>query len=720
LTVSDTNYKIICSLDNLQVRFGNDGFGLKLQVGVDISYLAGVWSCNVLQASVLNKWTHVAFTRSGGVCRLFVNGVLQNINSGANPSTYPFTSFTDPTVDIPANNFTVGDGSATLSFVGNISNLRVLIGTALYTASFTVPIAPLSAIANTQLLILQDNRFKDNSASPKTLTPTGTITVQAFQPFSPTASYTPAAYGGSGYFDGSSRLQIANNAAFNFGTGSFTIEFWLYCTVPWTSLNNPGIAGQKSDDFSNGWQIYRNTSVNTDKMNIRIMEDDYPSTAVPVTGSWEHWAVVRNGTTLTWYKNGVASGSYSGVSANITDSGGTFFMGFTQTWSGYFRGYISNLRIVKGTAVYTANFTPPAAPVTAITNTVLLTNFTNAGIYDAAVQNNAITVGDAQASTTQYKWSPTSMKFDGTGDYLLLPDSVNLQIGSGDYTMEFWLYPVSLSGSFSGIIDTRTSGGVDTNGFAIYFGTSQLRFRTNGSDILTYSSFPTGAWTYVAITRSGSGSNNTKLFINGTQQAQATNTTSFTQTSRFAIGTTYPLNGDFYNGYIQDLRITCGVARTITTPTAAFPTTAVSFTPAVPDAPIIANLTTITNTSVKIGYMAPLLNGGSTITSYTAVSTPGGITGTSVTSRSGTITVSGLSYRNTYTFAVYATNAVGTSTYSASSKSVTTGAPPPEGNIFILSDMDLALTNLVMLNTTIASGTTKAKSYALATIYGSD
>jgi hypothetical protein len=164
------------------------------------------------------------------------------------------------------------------------------------------------------------------------------------------------------------------------------------------------------------------------------------------------------------------------------------------------------------------------------------------------------------------------MKFDGTGDYLLLPDSVNLQIGSGDYTIEFWLYASSLASSFSGIVDTRTSGGVDTNGFTIYFATSQLRFRTNGSDILTYSSFPTGTWTYVAITRSGSGSNNTKLFINGTQQAQATNTTSFTQTSRFVIGTTYPLTGDFYNGYIQDLRITKGVARTITTPTAAFPT----------------------------------------------------------------------------------------------------------------------------------------------------
>jgi hypothetical protein len=173
------------------------------------------------------------------------------------------------------------------------------------------------------------------------------------------------------------------------------------------------------------------------------------------------------------------------------------------------------------------------------------------------------------------------------------------------------------------------------------------------------------------------------------------------------------------NGYIQDLRITKGIARDVTSlPITTFPTvTTTTYILTAPSAPIIANITTVTNTSVKIGYMAPLLNGGSTITSYTAVSTPGGITGTSITARSGTITVGGLSYRNTYTFAIYATNAVGTSTYSASTKSITT--PLSLGRIFILSDMDLALTDLVMLNTSIA-GTSKAKSYALATIYGSD
>jgi len=341
------------------------------------------------------------------------------------------------------------------------------------------------------------------------------------------------------------------------GTTAFGAQIGM--SVFFNNTNNGGLV--------NGAQVYFANSVGDAAFN---------SSATLVQNSWNYVAITFTSSTKTcaFYINGAAAGSSSntGFSYNASAPTNTLGIGRYQGSSpgGYLPGYISNLRISN--VVRTGLTTYPTTPYGSDANTSLLTNFTNAGIYDAAWQNNALTVGDAQVSTTQAQWPTTSMKFDGTGDYLLLPDSVNLQIGSGDYTIEFWLYASSLAGSFSGIVDTRTSGGVDTNGFTIYFATSQLRFRTNGSDILTYSSFPTGTWTYVAITRSGSGSNNTKLFINGTQQAQATNTTSFTQTSRFVIGTTYPLTGDFYNGYIQDLRITKGVARTITTPTAAFPT----------------------------------------------------------------------------------------------------------------------------------------------------
>jgi hypothetical protein len=94
----------------------------------------------------------------------------------------------------------------------------------------------------------------------------------------------------------------------------------------------------------------------------------------------------------------------------------------------------------------------------------------------------------------------------------------------------------------------------------------------------------------------------------------------------------------------------------------------------VPTAPTIGTATATGSTTATVSYTASSSNGGSTITSYTAISTPGSITGTLATSGSGTITVSGLSTGTSYTFKVYATNAVGNSPQSAASNSITTTA----------------------------------------------
>jgi hypothetical protein len=294
-------------------------------------------------------------------------------------------------------------------------------------------------------------------------------------------------------------------------------------------------------------------------------------------------------------------------------------------------------------------------------------------------------------------------------------DNPQLQIGTGDFTIDGWVY-LSATGVAYGII----SKGTASTGWSVNVTSgNRLQFSYTSSNLTGATSLAATTWYYFAVVRSGSATGNLKIYLNGTVDATSGGavTDNFNQTSTLYVGADR-VGGSALNGYLQDVRVT-KYARTISTPTATFSVgTATTYTPTIPDAPIIANITTVTNNSVKIGYMAPLLNGGSTITSYTAVSSPGGYTGTSVTSRSGTITVSGLPIGNTYAFAVYATNAVGTSTYSASNS---INLPFNQlARIFILSDMDLAQTDLVQLNTTIASGTTKAKSYALATIYGSD
>ena len=119
------------------IRFGNNGFGNKLQVTMNAGSISAIWSCATTMASALNTWNHVALVRQSGVCRLYLNGVLQNIGSGANPSTLPNTSFTS-TESVNANAAYVG-----YQFNGYIDDLRMTKGVARYTANFTPPTAAL-------------------------------------------------------------------------------------------------------------------------------------------------------------------------------------------------------------------------------------------------------------------------------------------------------------------------------------------------------------------------------------------------------------------------------------------------------------------------------------------------------------------------------------------------------------------------------------------------
>jgi hypothetical protein len=524
---------------NMLIYCDNSGFFAYAAYGVG----------NVLASSIvtpLNTWTHVAISRSGTNSKIFINGV-----QGA--------STTSDSNNWGQSVLNIGSDIAANFLNGYLSNLRIVKGTALYTVPFTPSTTPLTAVTNTVLLTCQSNRFVDNSATPLAITvANGTPRVQAFQPFSPTASYTTALYGGSGYFNGtgSDYLTYTGTAL---GSGNFTIEFWAY---PIETRANAAIY-----DANNGLMIRQNSA------NLLIY-DRTTTTNFSTTGNlcvpnvWAHIAIVRNSGTITAYINGVSAGSMSDTS-NFTGTG-YFVSAFydSRTSTNTFYGYLSNFRAVVGTAVYTANFTPPTAPVTAIANTSLLLNMTNAGIYDAAVQNNAITVGNAQVSTAQSKWSPTSMKFDGSGDALNIVSNPALNFGSGSFTLEAWVYLITMSG------DYFTIGSSGAGGAFFGFRTADIGYgRPNvGWDYQAASGMVINNWYHIAYSRSGT---SMRMFVNGTQVG-ATQTTSQAYDLSLTSTTVGALhNANFLNGYIQDLRITRGIGRytaNFSVPTAAFPT----------------------------------------------------------------------------------------------------------------------------------------------------
>jgi hypothetical protein len=259
------------------------------------------------------------------------------------------------------------------------------------------------------------------------------------------------------------------------------------------------------------------------------------------------------------------------------NNAGTFYVGVYGSASvNYFNGYMSDVRCVKGSAVYTSAFTPPTAPLTSITNTSLLTNFTNAGILDNAMMNDLETVGNAQISTSVKKYGTGSISFDGTDDRLTAASSPNMAFGTGDFTVEAWIYPNTLSGERGFIQTSDTAGGLKTSyttGIVILIDVSPYRLIANvgGTNVNSGSTYISATtWTHVAITRS---SGSVRMFINGILVGGPTTITTDLTGQNVCIGGYYS-TGYLWNGYVDDLRITKGFARytsSFTAPTAAFP-----------------------------------------------------------------------------------------------------------------------------------------------------
>jgi hypothetical protein len=399
----------------------------------------------------------------------------------------------------------------------------------------------------------------------------GDTRISKFAPFNPPASYSTASYGGSGYFDGNGdELNAGSNAAFSFGTGAYTVECWVFLTAAVSATHQPVFV---SNNAAGGFGFYNPNAVGLLQIN--------PGGSGPVLAAnvnlspniWNHIVAVRSGTganQTSIFVNG--SRVANGTDATNWTVTGPLKVGGITTADYYLNGYMSNLRVVKGTAVYDPTLTTltvPTVPLTAITNTSLLLNFTNAGIFDAATINDGQTVGNAQVSTTQAKWSPTSMSFDGTGDYVTVIDKPELRLGTGDFTIEGWVY-LNATGVAYGLI----SKGTATTGWSVNVTSgNKLQFSYTATQLTGATSLVSGTWYYFAVVRSGTAAGNLKIWLDGVTDATSAGAVNdnFNQTNVLYVGADR-VAGAVLNGYLQDVRITNGYARTTSTPTAAFPT----------------------------------------------------------------------------------------------------------------------------------------------------
>jgi len=516
---------------------------------------------------VAGVWYQVVGIKDNTTLRIYINGTQENTAS------FSGTAVTS------SNVMGIGANQNTQNMAGYISNSRLVLGASStvlpYTGNFTPSTTPLTAVSGTALLTCQSNRFIDNSSNAFAITVGGSPTVQRYSPFNASTAYSTSVIGGSMYTSGATGNYLSStlNSSGLSLTGNMTIQGWIYTTA----FANEYVFAVGTGSYRIALQLYNNRAY-VAYGDIYTYKSTTQTQYSYLSNSWHHFAIVRNSNDVRLYIDGVDQGSYGTITTNPTDY--DLYVADGAASAVPFYGYLSNI-VFTQSAVYTAAFTPPTAPVS--TGTVLL-NFTNAGIYDNAEMSVFETIGNAQISTSVYKYGTGSLAFDGTGDGLSLNYNPYVDMGSGDFTYEWWMNPSSQpsqAGIWVQSPDPSTFGPiwfVYESGIMRLYATTANGSWNIASQVQVSGTIATGTWTHFALTRSGGV---WRSFVNGTQYWTITNS-----------GSLYVLNtpmyiGIFgggsrgYNGYLDDFRITKGYARytsNFTAPTAAFPN---SYTPAV-------------------------------------------------------------------------------------------------------------------------------------------
>ena len=265
-------------------------------------------------------------------------------------------------------------------------------------------------------------------------------------------------------FNGSSDyLSVPTSPDYDFGTGDFTIECWIKAD---TFGNINGFIS-KHYGASSSWQFYTDGSGDTSTLKFVYQRSDGGGSATFTGGTvergqWTHVAVARNGSKLKLFVNGLMSehdmvSELRDPSSPVNVLIGTEYIGGSHSNQYYFDGQISNVRIVKGTAVYTSSFRPSYEPLTSITNTKLLCCQSSTITAATTIATGSITAGDAPNALADSPFDdPNGFKFGEGGDQNLIKTGSYVGNGSATAGPE-----INLGWEAQWFLTKRTNGSAD-------------------------------------------------------------------------------------------------------------------------------------------------------------------------------------------------------------------------------------------------------------------
>lgn len=444
-----------------------------------------------------NAWSHIALVVVGTRINIYINGVSRG--------TGTITGNPTASASFP---LTIGQYGNTC-IAGYIDDLRITRA-ARYLKTFTPPVEQFpdrQCVSDTQdpfwneTVLLMHMNGANNST---TFTDVRGKTVTAFD--NAKISTAQSKFGGSSaYFDGASDyISIPDSADFDFGSGPFTVEMWIYPT----STSSQRLFMGQSDSGGSNYSPFR-LEIVSGNYNFLISQTGSAwaggtgtLTAPATANTWTHIALVRLDTTVTLYVDGAAKGSRT-ISGAIFNSASPMLIGAGNAGGFAFAGYIDELRVTKGAARYTRDFAPPKLPFpdsefvasvngtgalvssasTVSGNAVKTSNLTGSGqmvsqssstfgvgnrlAFNDPYWSNVVLLLDGEANTTadksSYRRATTNTdtlflavfslgKVAKAGSYLMktigfggpranyYAASPEFNLGSADFTIELWTY----------------------------------------------------------------------------------------------------------------------------------------------------------------------------------------------------------------------------------------------------------------------------------------
>ena len=387
-TIEQWFYKSTTNVNEYLFDFENQ-LSVFIMAGQVIYYFANIGGSNTGNVPFgtveVNQWNHLAVVRQSGVIKLYLNGELKHSqNESRNWSS--------------AQALTIGQysGGGAYSFEGYMQDFRIYKGAAKYTDEF--------------LCGAVDSSITEHSPSgiavPRTLDSHtgGSVALHT------TANVSPD-------------IIVASNNDLALD-GDFTIEFWIYLNSIVTDSQHPsiitfppetsqGIIGQVYINSSNNYYSLYNSNDGD------VGRSAYKSAKV---GRWQYITITRSSNSVRLFIDGVLSGNATNSATYGNSYGGLRIGGYTQN-GGNVDGHISNLRIIKGTALYTSSFTPPTEPLTNVTGTSLLCFQSPNDVEAFTIDKNASTLNNKNWTRSgSFAWSigadssvtSKHRQFDGT------------------------------------------------------------------------------------------------------------------------------------------------------------------------------------------------------------------------------------------------------------------------------------------------------------------